>query len=229
MDCVTCKVRHGREIKGDRYKVFVGSSTLHDVWLEDTVRNPFHIDNISICGGTMRMGRMSFAQAYNLQDKAVDVVAQFGLNDVRKIEASAFKLEMLQWIFSIEAHEMTYGVQDTIGFVKMPHAPCMAWLPGNGPFPTSNYWNFLYKVDTFNKIIGDVNSTSGKCRNVVSFQNEGHRTARNGLPQHELRNWREEKPEDMLHLKDFLRAKMYKRVVKYFKESTIQCEEDTYL
>ena len=177
----------------------------------------------------MRMGRMGLAQAYNLRDKAVDVVAQFGLNDVRKIEASAFKLEMLQWIFTIEAHEMTYGVQDTIGFIKMPHAPCMAWLPGNGPFPTSNYRNFLYKVDTFNKIIGEVNSTSGKCRNVVSFQNEGHRTARTGLPQHELRNWREEKPEDMMHLKDFLRAKMYKRVVKYFKENTVQCEEDMYL
>ena len=35
MDCVTCKVRHGREIGGDRYKVFVGSSTLNDVFLED--------------------------------------------------------------------------------------------------------------------------------------------------------------------------------------------------
>ena len=35
MDCVTSKVRHGREIEGDRYKVFVGSSTLNDVFPED--------------------------------------------------------------------------------------------------------------------------------------------------------------------------------------------------
>ena len=64
----------------DRYKALVGSSSLHDVWMEDTVRNPFHIDNISICDGTMRMGRLSYAQAYNMQDMAVDVVAQFGLS-----------------------------------------------------------------------------------------------------------------------------------------------------
>ena len=229
MDCVTCKVRHGREIQGERYKVFVGSSTLHDVWLEDAVRNPFHIDNITICGGTMKMGRLNYAHAYNTQNKGVDVVAQFGLNDVRKIEASQFKQEMLMWIWSINVHERKYGVEDTIGFVKMPHAPCMAWLPGNGPFPTTNYRNFLYKVDTFNKIIGEVNTTSGMCQNIVSFQNEGQRTARNGLAQHEMRNWREEKEEDMMHLKDYLRAKMYKRVVKYFKENTIQCEEDSYI
>ena len=201
--------------------MFVGSSTLHDVWLEDTVRNPFHIDTISICGGTMKMGRLNYVHAYNMQNKGVDVVAQFGLNDVRKIEAKQFKLEMLQWIWSIDAHERTYDVEDTIGFVKMPHAPCMAWL-----FPTTNYHNFLY---TFNKIIGEVNTTNGKCQNIVSFQNEGQRTARNGLAQHELRNWREEKEEDMMHLKDYLRAKMYKRVVKYFKENTIQCEEDSYI
>ena len=30
MDCVTCKVRHGHEIE-----VFVGSSTLNDMFLED--------------------------------------------------------------------------------------------------------------------------------------------------------------------------------------------------
>ena len=35
IDCVTCKVRHGSEIEGDRYKVFVGSSTLNDVFPED--------------------------------------------------------------------------------------------------------------------------------------------------------------------------------------------------
>ena len=35
MDCVTCKVRHGREIEGDRYKVFMGSFTLNDLFLED--------------------------------------------------------------------------------------------------------------------------------------------------------------------------------------------------
>ena len=58
MDCVTCKVRHSRDIEGDRYKVIVCSSTLHDAWLEPSVRNLFHVDLISIHGGTMRQGRM---------------------------------------------------------------------------------------------------------------------------------------------------------------------------
>ena len=176
------------------------------------------------------MGRQAFTQAYSLQNKAVDVVAQFGLNDVRKCEAETFRLEMLQWVWAIEAHEKANGVQNTLGFVKMPHAPCMAWLPADGPFPTTTYRNFLYKVDSFNKIIGEVNTQSGKCSNIVSFQNEGQRTERrSGQGQHEWRNWREEKPEDMMHLKDFLRAKMYKRIVKYFAENTINCEEDSYL
>ena len=33
----------------------------------------------------------------------------------------------------------------------------------------------------------------------------------------------------MMHLKDYHRAKMYKRVIKYFKDNTIQCEEDSYI
>ena len=182
---------------------------------------------------SMRMGRLSCAQAYNVQNKAVDVVAQYGLNDVRKVEASEFKQEMLQWIWATKAHELTYNVQDTLGFVKMPHAPATAWLPGNGPFPTTNYRNFLYKVDTFNKIIEEVNSTSGRCQKMASFENEGQRTVKHGrfkgLAQHEMRNWREEEPENMMHLKDYLRAKMYKRVIKYFTENTMQCEEDSYI
>ena len=67
---------------------------------------------------------------------------------------------------------------------------------------------------------------------MVTFENEGQRTVKNGkfrgLAQHEFRNWREDKPEDMMHLKDYHRAKMYNRVIKYFRENTIKCEEDSY-
>ena len=113
------------------------------------------------------MGRMDFTKTYSLQNKALDVVAVFGLNDVRKIAPKDFKLEMVRWKYAIEAH----GVQNTIGFVKMPHAPTMAWLPGDGPFPTLNYRNYLYKVDTFNKLINEMNAPT--LQSVVSFKNEG--------------------------------------------------------
>ena len=63
IDCVSCKVRHDRDINGDRYKVLVTSSTLHNAWLEPSVRNLFHVDLISICGGTMRAGRLDLMAA----------------------------------------------------------------------------------------------------------------------------------------------------------------------
>ena len=226
MDCITCKVRHSRDIQGDRYKVLVTSSTLHDAWLEPSVPNMFHMDLISICGGTMRLGRMDWTKSYSLQSKAVDVVVAIGLNDVRKIEPKDFKKEMITWKFAIEAHEMANGVQNTIAFAKMPHAPCMAWLPGDGPFPTGNYRNFLHKVDAFNKAIEELNASSGHCQRAISFENEGKRTTKGGKPQHVWRSWRENKAENMLHLSDYHRAKMFNRIVKYLDMNTVRCEED---
>ena len=102
----------------------------------------------------------------------------------------------------------------------------MAWLPGDGPFPHKNYRNFLLKVDTFNRIITDVNMRSGKCDNVVSFENQRERRTRQNESQHVWKSFREEKKEDMLHLTDFHRAKMYNRVIKYLQNNTIQCPED---
>ena len=105
----------------------------------------------------MKLGRMDCTRTYSLQKKALDIVAVFGLNDVKKIEPKDFKLEMTRWKYAVEAHGMTYGVENTLGFVKMPHAPTMAWLQGDGPEPTGNYRNLLHKVDTFNRLIGEMN------------------------------------------------------------------------
>ena len=226
IDCISCKVRHTRDIKGDRYKVLVTSSTLHDAWLEPSVRNLFHIDLISICGGSMSQGRRAFMADYGLQPKALDVVVAMGLNDVRKIKPEAFKAELDAFVGNIEGHEAGYNVENTIGFVKLPHMPCMAWLPGDGPPPHPNYRNYLSKVDTFNEIIMGVNQRSGRCQNMVSFENEGERRTRLHLSQHVWNSFREEKQEDMMHLKDYHHAKMYNRVVKYFQKNTIMCQED---
>ena len=224
MDCVTCKVRHNRDIQGDRHKVIVCSSTLHDAWLEPSVRNLFHVDLISICGGTMKQGRMDCTRTYNLQNKALDIVAVFGLNDVKRVEASAFKAEMVRWKYAVEAHGMTYGVQNTLGFVKMPHAPSVAWLAGDGPLPTVNHRNLLHKVDTFNRLMDEMNGAT--LQSVVSFENEGQRTTRQGVQQHVWRSWRESEREDMLHLTDFHRAKMYNRIIKYLQFNTTMCPQD---
>ena len=229
MECVSCKISHNREIKGDRYKVLVTSSILHNIWLESSVRNPFHIDNISICGATMETCRLNFEQAYSRQDKAVDVVVQCGLNDIRRTKIENFKQEMLKWIWSVKAHGRRYGRENTIGFIKMPHAPSIAWLPGDGFHPIRNFHNLMYKVDTFNRIIGEVNTNSSMCENMVNFQKIGQYTTREGVRRHDWGSWREQRPEDMLHLKDHIRAKMYKKIIKYFEICTIHSKEDSYV
>ena len=146
-------------------------------------------------------------------------------NDVKRVEPEEFKAEMVRWKFAVEAHGMTYDVQNTLGFVKMPHAPTMAWLAGDGPEPTTNYRNLLYKVDTFNRLMDEMNSAT--LQSVVSFENEGQRTTRRGQQQHVWASWREPAREDMLHLTDFHRAKMYNRILKYFELNTIQCQKDS--
>ena len=174
----------------------------------------------------MRQGRIQWTKSYSLQEKAMDVVAVFGLNDVRKMEPKDVKLEMVRWNFAIEAHESVHAVKNTIAFVKIPHAPTMAWLAGDGPFPTENYTNYLHKVDSFNRMIDEMNDSSDRCQKVVSFQNEGQRTTRSGQPQHVWKSWRETEKSEMLHLTDYHRAKMYNRIVKYFEGNTFQCKED---
>ena len=67
---------------------------------------------------------------------------------------------------------------------------------------------------------------SGHLQSVVSFENEGERTTRGGMPQHVWKSWREAEKQEMLHLTDFHRAKMFNRIVKYFEKNTSPCLED---
>ena len=85
----------------------------------------------------------------------------------------------------------------------MPHVPCMAWLPGDGSFSHKEYRNYLSNVDTFNRIISEMTTNSGKCANVVSFENEGEIHTRLRQSQNFWKSFREEKKEEMMHLTDY--------------------------
>lgn len=76
---------------------------------------------------------------------------------------------------------------------------------------------------TFNKIIEDANNRNGKSNKVVFFENEGEMRTRKRQSQHVWKSFREEQREDMMHLKDYNRAKMYNRVIKYLENNTVQC------
>ena len=72
--------------------------------MEPGVRNLFHVDIITICGGTKKDGRENFIETYLNQKKSVDVVINFGLNDLKRMDAPDFKKEMTEWVCAIEYH-----------------------------------------------------------------------------------------------------------------------------
>ena len=65
----------------------------------------------------------------------------------------------------------------------------MAWLSGDGLEPAGNYRNLLHKVDSFNRLMDEMNAAT--LQSVVSFENEGQRTTRRGSPQPVWKSWRE--------------------------------------
>ena len=99
--------------------------------------------------------------------------------------------------------------------------PKLAWFPDNGPMP-HGFENRLKELQDYNTWVKELNTRNGVKGVVPNFQAWGTRTWTDNWGQVRRTNrwndWRASEPDhDKLHLKDSLRAKMGKSVVKFFQ------------
>ena len=217
--CAVCKELHANVLYSAPKNVLVSSSTLHNAWNFTGYKAELHFEVNTICGGKMKDGRLNFVRDYCDQRFPFNLLVLLGINDVARTHLEDFTQEMDQWIEDVKEHQEKFGVIDKIGFICFPRTPQQFWYSGNGPKPR-NYVDQSFKVEDMLTAIKLANIKAGSA-NVISFEGEGKRTQKNGKPQHEFRNWREDLPEQMLHLQDHHRAKLLKRVEKYFRTNPL--------
>ena len=110
----------------------------------------------------------------------------------------------------------------SIRICKLMRPSKLAWLTGNGPFPTQGYINYLERINEVNAKIDDFNESNG-FKNVLGFSLEGMRAGkkrrRNGTTvlSHMWSAWREVEQghQFCLHLKEEKRIGMMRKLVRY--------------
>ena len=217
--CPSCKIWHSSEITTKRLRVIVSSSTLHNVHLIDEYKADHHYDLLTICAGTIKMARINFQHSYNNSKIGLDIAVAVGLNDVRKRNPVAFRIEMHKWHKWINAQEIKHGVKHTLAFIEMLRPPMFVWFPSDGEAPP-DHQDYAIEVDDLNEEIRYINQLYAKCRNPISFRNDGRRGLSNSREQHMWSRWREDTKADMLHIADKNRPSMVKRIEKYFELNT---------
>ena len=218
LNCPTCKIRHPIELPPDQKRIILfTSSTLHNVYLDEQVRFPTHIDIESIAGGRIDDLYQAWRSCYN-DDKPQHVVLVAGLNDVVNISLADFEASLNKWNFEL----LNLNSENTFRVCKMLKPPKLAWLPGNGKPPTPHYVNYLDKIENMNDIIQKINLYNGHT-NVIGFGSEGIRSSRSKdasgkkMKMHIFSSWREHRSgrEKCLHIADKGRVSMLKRLLRY--------------
>lgn len=221
MDCPVCKHRH--PINRGRVPVLFTSSTLHNVFVDPSVRVPFHLDIESQPGArTVDLWRI-WNQSYGLRHEASDTVAVCGLNDVPFLTPNRFRTVLDGWLHDVKAA----NPDNTFRICKLLRPPKYAWFQGTPPTP--DYDNYLDRINAYNDIIGEFNWENG-FDNVIGFSHEGCRGGRKrrsggrSQPQHQFSSWREvsQGHEHCLHLNDQSRAVMFRKLCTYIKHNIIK-------
>ena len=217
VNCPTCKIRHPIQNPAEKRIILFTSSTLHNVYLDEQVRFPSHIDIESISGGQINDLYQAWKACYfDKQPQHVVIVA--GLNNVERTSLEVFENTLNKWNFDV----LNLNPDNTFRVCKLLKPPKLAWLPGNGNPPTSTYVNYLDKIEEMNKTIHKINIYNGHS-NVIGFGSEGIRASRKKdgsgkkMLMHIFSSWREHRDgrEKCLHIADKGRVNMMKKLLRY--------------
>jgi hypothetical protein len=221
-----------------RNKVLLSTSTLNGVqftqgwdWGNE---QPTHVDMETIPGARIITLRKAWERAYGGNPLPIDTILVAGLNDVKYFAslharrntdqvAEAVSEDIMSFIkllqTTITEHSEKFDVDDTIAVSTILHTPSMYWHDADGELPIPNYINLRTVVDKTNLKIEEFNLQHG-VSSAPKFQGSGERKKGKNKRGYMFNAWREEKKEEMLHLKDPLRIKMTMAYVKYFEKAT---------
>ena len=237
--CYFCDVHHPID-NMTRSKVILTTSSLNGVqfikgwnWDEEL---PIHVDIESIPGARISTLRKAWERAYERNPLPIDTLLVAGLNDVNHFTrlhidrgvayadlAEPVSVDILNHIkllnTTITDHAKAKHVDNTFAVATILHTPSMYWHEVDGDMPTPTYLNLKHVVDRINLKIEEFNLLNG-IGAAPKFHGTGERKRGKNVRGYHFSHWREERKEDMLHLKDPYRIKMLKAYVNYIKMGT---------
>ena len=237
--CHFCDVPHAVDNR-TRQRVILSDSTLSGIqylqgwgWQDE---DPLHCDLECVPGGKVITLKRVWEKAYHRNPLPIDTVLVAGLNDIRDtarlylgkycMEETA-NLASDDIMSSIKAlhriileHSSNHSVDSTLAAATVLHVPALYWHQDDGPPPSPSYTNYKLLVDTLNLKIEAFNIENGASSAPKLHQTGERSLAKGKKRKFQFQAFREEKKEDMMHLKDDKRFKMVKCLVKYFAKAT---------
>ena len=227
--CPTCVDMH--PIKPDiGLNVCLGDSMLHNFHQprDPTVvcpPDPFHVDWVTISGGTINDLTQAFIVDYWRQRRPMRIFVSAGLNNLlRGASRDSMVEDFIQMKEVVEAQDVYHPTRkNELVIATVLNPPKLVWFPGNGP-PPSNFQNHLQDIKELNSWIKFYNSQNGRIC-TTSFHRFGVRTTRGRLgggpvtsvQAHQFSQWRQSEPtRDMVHLNDRWRIRMGQAVLRHF-------------
>ena len=229
--CPTCMLVHNN-YPNNGLNVCLGDSLLHDVHhpLDPTVTcpaDPFHIEWVTISGGTVGDLTNAFIHDYKRQVRPMRILVSAGLNDLirggdKDLIIGRF-IHLKEVIDSQNAYHPDVHNQLVIASLLTP--PKLVWFKDNGP-PPPNHVNHHETIKEINSWISFFNTENGRIY-TPRFNRIGVRCGKRWdqatgtmvkYQQHQFNQWRESEPvEDQIHLNDQWRVRMAGAVVRHFQ------------
>ena len=195
-----------------------------------------HVDIESIPGAKIPSLRKAWERAYDRNPLPIDTLLVAGLNDVNYftrlcINSGVPFAELAEPVSdsimthikllhnTITDHAKAKQVDNTFAVSTILHAPSMYWHEVDGDVPTSTFLNLKHVVDRTNLKIEEFNLMNG-IGAAPKLHGSGERKRGKNIRGYHFSQWREERKEDMLHLKDPHRIKMMKAFINYLKMGT---------
>jgi hypothetical protein len=219
--CPTCMAMHS--IHPDiGLNVCLGSSQLHNFhqpWDPSVTcpPDPFHIDWVTIPGGTIPDLAHAFTVDYKKQPRPMRIFVTAGLNDLlRGASRDTIVERFINLKETIDKQNVWHPhAKNELVIATILNPPKLVWFAANGP-PPPNYVNHLKDVKEINDWLKNYNQSNGRVC-TPSFHRLGVRTIR-GVQSHHLSQWRQSEPiSDMVHLSDHMRVRMGQAVIKHFR------------
>ena len=179
--------------------------------------DPFHIDWVTISGGTIADLTHAFLVDYRKQPRPMRVFVSAGLNDLLRGADNTTVVERFILMEEKVEQQNTFHphAKNEMVIATILNPPKLVWFPANGPPPT-NHHNMLQEIKELNSWIKMFNENNGRVC-TPSFHRFGVRTCR-GVQSHHLNQWRHsETVRDMVHLNDRWRIRMGQAVIRHFK------------
>ena len=230
--CPTCTGGFHAVKSGVRYPLLITSSTLSS-WrgrldLNNYQGDPFHLDEICIPGSRIRNLMHAFQAEYSGIGRPVDIILVAGINNILEGQEPEDVMNEIK-TFRREVMRLSGS---SFAVATLPFPPCLSILPEDQHTRVKR--DATDSLKSLNTLIRNFNRENAggvidvsRCPLFHTWGLRSVRTSRpdiNGprhmmeyLPAHNPAAWREQKPQDQLHLTDRVRLRMGRAILRYFK------------